>query len=626
MRLKSVWISEYKNLRDFSFSFNGESFIDIFVGKNGSGKSNFLEAILEIFKHISDSKTRLAEIGFCYEIAYEIDGKETKVSLKEAETSDATEDWVFKINDKVRKTVGKTPSPEHILIYYSGHNSKIHTTIAHYSEAFARESRSWTTGTTRKFIGIQSDYKEMLLTILLMQPGTCRARQYLCEKLQIDAVAKASFSLTLKRPPFATTVEIDVADRSTFLWAAEGAILEFLQKLTDCINGGFTMGGIYDRDKDQYKIPIDIDKFREVFADTTAPELFRSFDQLKAIGMLESLTVPIHRQPSSVVKVGDFSDGQFQSVYIFAISELFKDRNCITLLDEPDSFLHPEWQFDFLKQVEDISTSEAAQTNHVIMCSHSASTIAKIETEEINSFEINGENVNVQSRDKAHILKSLSAGLITWSREEATLDIHEKIENTTGPIIFTEGPSDKIILDAAIQKLFPGEEPNITVIGTYGRQFLRNFFSESTLRVAHPNKKMFALFDFDEAYNDWHSLTKSNSTHIQTDPYLGLTSALNGSNLQVMLLPVPRCDTLKTLALSPDNTPFDVSEPKLSIEHLFCDIKNPGENYSFLPTLGGGRIVEFKGNKISFAKEISRYTDPSRFECFRWLLEHIKNS
>ena len=34
MRLKSLYISHYKNLRDFSLTFESGSFIDIFVGKN----------------------------------------------------------------------------------------------------------------------------------------------------------------------------------------------------------------------------------------------------------------------------------------------------------------------------------------------------------------------------------------------------------------------------------------------------------------------------------------------------------------------------------------------------------------------------------------------------------------
>jgi recombinational DNA repair ATPase RecF len=39
MRLRSVWISAYKNLSDFSIAFDSGSFVDIFVGRNGSGKS-----------------------------------------------------------------------------------------------------------------------------------------------------------------------------------------------------------------------------------------------------------------------------------------------------------------------------------------------------------------------------------------------------------------------------------------------------------------------------------------------------------------------------------------------------------------------------------------------------------
>lgn len=43
MRLKSVFISQYKNLKNFTLSFGGASFIDVFVGKDGSGKSNLFE-------------------------------------------------------------------------------------------------------------------------------------------------------------------------------------------------------------------------------------------------------------------------------------------------------------------------------------------------------------------------------------------------------------------------------------------------------------------------------------------------------------------------------------------------------------------------------------------------------
>lgn len=52
MRLKSVSISKYKNLKDFTLNFDSDSFMDVFVGKNGSGKSNLFEALIEIFRHL----------------------------------------------------------------------------------------------------------------------------------------------------------------------------------------------------------------------------------------------------------------------------------------------------------------------------------------------------------------------------------------------------------------------------------------------------------------------------------------------------------------------------------------------------------------------------------------------
>ena len=52
MRLKHIHISEYKNLKNFSLDFDGDSFIDVFVGKNGTRKSNLFEAIIEIFRQL----------------------------------------------------------------------------------------------------------------------------------------------------------------------------------------------------------------------------------------------------------------------------------------------------------------------------------------------------------------------------------------------------------------------------------------------------------------------------------------------------------------------------------------------------------------------------------------------
>ena len=87
MRLKkSVFVSQYKNLRDFSLPFEGDSFLDVFVGKNGSGKSNLFEALIEIFRHLVEFGDSENTITFDYKIQYEIDGIETSIECKGGQT------------------------------------------------------------------------------------------------------------------------------------------------------------------------------------------------------------------------------------------------------------------------------------------------------------------------------------------------------------------------------------------------------------------------------------------------------------------------------------------------------------------------------------------------------------
>ena len=111
MRLKSVFISQYKNLRNFSLDFDGASFIDVFVGKNGSGKSNLFEALIEILRHLDESRTSIAAFPFDYRLTFEINGAETSIQWENSKLT---------VNGRARRTTANIDLPENVLIYYSG--------------------------------------------------------------------------------------------------------------------------------------------------------------------------------------------------------------------------------------------------------------------------------------------------------------------------------------------------------------------------------------------------------------------------------------------------------------------------------------------------------------------------
>ena len=71
MKLLSLYIEEYKNIKKQTFDFSDNSGYIALIGLNGSGKSNLLEAIGLIFNGLFNNK----RIPFSYEIEYEHDGK-----------------------------------------------------------------------------------------------------------------------------------------------------------------------------------------------------------------------------------------------------------------------------------------------------------------------------------------------------------------------------------------------------------------------------------------------------------------------------------------------------------------------------------------------------------------------
>jgi predicted ATPase len=621
MRLKHVYVSKYKNLKDFTLNFNGESFIDIFVGKNGSGKSNLLEALIEIFRHLYEQGS---PCGFDYKIRYLLGDEDIVIEWKQEK---------FYLNNGMRgvKTFSTTPLPDNVLIYYSGHNNTVSNLIDRYEVSFKKKIRGANIGDSRKFIGIGPDCKSLLLSVLLLQSDTCTAKVFICNKLGIKAVSD-TIQVELKRPKFAEgrlkelkTKAIEDFDPRTHYWGADGITGEFLEKLKGCIKGEFNHSTIYDSDRDSYSIPVNIELFQQVFEDRDISDQFRLLDNLKTLDMLGDINIAITLIGGSSATMNYFSDGQLQSVYIYAVTEIFKDKESIILLDEPDSFLHPEWQFDFLKQVFEIS-EKATKTNHILMSSHSASTITSADEDTISLFDLDGGNAVVNKVSKSEVIKSLSAGLISFTEGEAQLNINHNLKNTSGPVLFVEGITDEIILETAWRKLYPDRERPFIVQSAFCRSILYSLFSDDQLRVQYKDRLMFGLFDFDEAYDDWNGLKPPNVSNEQDDPFKGLAKKLNHPSHYAMLLPVPENDDIKPQVLNENGEPWGRGvDSHLSIKLLFYRDNLLGRNFKKKATPGGGEIVEFIGKKTKFANNTVPQFGVECFEIFKPIFEFMES-
>lgn len=613
MRLRSVWISQYKNLRDFTIDFEGDGFIDIFVGKNGSGKSNFLEALIEIFDHLFESQRNggrgLAGECFPYKLSYVIDG-----DLMETELS---EGGIRLVNfQPSRRTQLTERLPDTVLVYYSGQNERVGSLISRYEDRYRRRLRTARETILPSFIGIGPVCKKLLIVVMLLLPEENLARQHLCKKLGILG-NRRTVSITLKRPFFAGAGDHDPFEEAERFWGAQGPVRVFLDELMECIEGEYTPGSIYNRETDKYVLNCNLDNLRESMGDAASETLFRSFDALRIVGLLDDIGIVIALDGLEISELNHFSDGQFQSVYVFAVSEIFKRRNCLTLLDEPDAFLHPEWQFDFLDQISAIS-AEAARTNHILLSSHSASTVAAQCDNRIRLFSAGAAGVTTEQPDKSSIVRSLSAGLITLSETEASLSIEHILLNRDGPILFTEGVSDTLVLTTAWERLFPGAQRNFAIESAFGCAYLRKMLQEQDFFAQHSTRKIFGLFDFDTAYNEWKNL----GDLIESDPSKCLVRKRAVGDWFAMLLPVDPTLSIRNQVLRAGTNQDFAHKSKLDMELMFYDAFGIGQHFELDPA-EPYECIRFIGNKTRFAKDVVPNLDVQYFEPFRPIFDFI---
>jgi predicted ATPase len=615
MRLLHLHIlTEYKNLKDFKIDFDGSSFIDVFVGKNGTGKSNLFEAIIEIFRHLFDKDY---PIQFDYLIKYEIENKIIEAKWLKGE---------FTLDGK-KGIIKKATLPDNIIIYYSGHNDKITDLVNEYENEFKRKVKGAKIDDIREFVGIGKDYKSLLLAILLLQKNDNKAKKYIQQRLGIKKVSH-EFKLVLKRPQYALGKEeydVDQFEESTSFWKADGIVGEFLKKLSTVKKGVSNEGkdreeGHFKRVKneDEYILYFDINDFQKIFNDSRSLDLFRHFDNLKTIEMLKEISIAITLEDGTEANINSFSDGQFQMVYIYSIIEIFKDRNCLTILDEPDAFLHPEWQFDFLKQVFEIDY-DANHNNQVLMSSHSAITLLQSEERRVNLFKINTNKIVVQKVGKDFAINQLSSDLLKLKFDKNILSIIYTLGQSK-PILFTEGNSDPIILRKAYHTLYDSDEIPFEICFGHGCLYLRLLLQNEKFLNEMNSKPIFGLFDFDEAYEQWNSIA-TNKDWLVNDPYLGLTKQFKDFESYAIVLPIPNIDEIKKQVIK-DGKTFE-GDSKLELEHLFYSEESKAF-FSVKDIVGGGKIIEISDSqKLKFATDYVSLLKKEAFEVLRPMFDFI---
>lgn len=183
MKVKRLYIKEYKNIKDLELTFSS-SLISLLIGKNGVGKSNLIEILALIFRGLDlcNSEEELLNWprkrdNFEYEIDYSCKGQDIKI-ISTVDSFQAS--LLTKVNDE--KTITEIPIdrflaekagsylPDYVIGYYSGENKRIHEIIRPYTE-IAWDKIKTAQGEQKNFhrlFFVENEHAQLILLTLLL--------------------------------------------------------------------------------------------------------------------------------------------------------------------------------------------------------------------------------------------------------------------------------------------------------------------------------------------------------------------------------------------------------------------------------------------------------------------------
>lgn len=379
MKINYIYIDGYKNLNKLEVSFDNNSTVNALIGNNGSGKSNVIEALTKVFIAVYNDST----VDFVYEIHYTISDNEIVLCNKEK--------TVFLKNGKsVKKSEKETCLPRSIFLFYCGETDRIQNFASDCQDKKFEKALKTDGEIVARYVS-SVGLKEFAAALLAN--AICQNSTYdrVCELINIYNIG-GPVTFSLGRPSWSKSAPITEES----FWNAQGTVAMLLHAIKD-------VGELQITDKNTAKIIVNNIADLKLGAES-AFDLFIRFELLIQAGILNSIAFKIVKEGVEITS-NDLSEGEKQLAQFLCLLEATKDYRALFLLDEFDSFLHPNWQRRFAEIIDGISI-----TGQVLFTTHSPLTLGKVRKENIRILKdgkIYIPSVDTYNRDITEVLDEI---------------------------------------------------------------------------------------------------------------------------------------------------------------------------------------------------------------------------
>jgi len=362
MRISDIYIANYKILQDFSIKKNDEA-VSVFIGINGSGKSSLLEAVALIFSqtyqyYIDGNKSidPFSDFSITYHIW------PTTVVEEDAVSQETRTDYLIvtissstKLKEKFKILIdGNIPEakkgvdikevlrkllPANVIIYYAGLNDTMQNLCSTHEQSFSKQLReNKVEGLRPLFYFRPQHFKPLLLSLLSFEYGNVPT--YINEYLKIESLV--SFEIKIKKPIWGK-------GKSEKFWGADGAVSTFLTLMKEN-----SVNTLFEQDKVvfQFEGIASLYSMRDYYGEER--KFFQMLDIALFDDLLDSIDITL-RKDGVEIKAENLSEGEQQFLIIKCLNELLISPFTLLLFDEPDTFLHPKLQTQFISELVEYS-------------------------------------------------------------------------------------------------------------------------------------------------------------------------------------------------------------------------------------------------------------------------------
>lgn len=424
MRVDSLFLEDFKNLKNFHVDFDITSPRQVVVGRNGVGKSNLLEALIWIFRDLDLEE----DSTFSYEVEYHCNGHYVKI--KSGSTTPIETDGRLKIkrtyaiakddgapSESIESRSYKTISqasfyklnrplegnvnpdrllPHYVFGYYSGTTGRFHEAFAKHEERYFREQVTGEEAPLRPLFLSKPHHSQFALLSFFASEET-GVKEFLRKEFYIEGLASILFSLHepyWKRSPGKQPKTKDVDNR---FWGAGGKVSGFLDALYECALAPMSgkqrkkiaVGQIKNLERRYLFIPDEASLLK--LAEGLEPKEFFSRLESAIFSDLvsedgEDVRIKIRlKDVEKPITFKELSEGEQQLLTIIGLMRFTAQNEGLFLLDEPDTHLNPSWCLDYLENLRRYGVEPP--NSQIIMTTHSPLTFAGLDRNEVVILE-----------------------------------------------------------------------------------------------------------------------------------------------------------------------------------------------------------------------------------------------